>query len=195
MDIDEETLIARAVAGDHATFQSLVERHMDRLYGLLLGMVGDPHDAEDLLQETIARSYRHLGTFRREASFGTWCTRIAINLARDHFRRRARMPVMQSLRGVETIWRDDRYTVDPEKVALRADDRSSLSAALAYLPPAYRATLLLHDMEGYTMQEVAKMTGVKLPTAKARLRRARMAMVSYLDSSRSGPETAPGETA
>jgi RNA polymerase sigma-70 factor (ECF subfamily) len=180
---DHHNLVTAAQGGDQIAFQALVEPQMDRLYGLLLGMVGDPRDAEDLVQETVVRCYQHLHTFRAEAAFGTWCTRIAINLAHDLFRQRKRTPDIQGLRDVETLWRDESYTVDPEKVALLADEWSTLKLALQCLPAIYRVTLLLHDRDGYTMQEVAEMTNVKLPTAKARLRRGRMAMVTYLDAS------------
>lgn len=187
---EEHSLVSRAQGGNQIAFQTLVEQHIDRLYGMLLRLAADPQDAEDLFQETVVRCYRQIGTFRREAAFGTWCTRIAINLAHDHFRRRKRLPELQNLREVETLWRDERYTVDPEKVALLTDDQATLNAALSRLPVTYRATLLLHDQDGYTMQEAAEMTGVKLPTAKARLRRARMALVTYLDRREVVPMTA-----
>ncbi|GAC1443236.1 MAG: RNA polymerase sigma factor [Chloroflexota bacterium] len=191
-EYNDHDLITRAREGDHIAFQTLVEHEFDPLYSLLLGMVGDSQDAEDLVQETIVRCYQRLSTFRGEAAFGTWCTRIAINLAHDLFRRRKRSPGLQDLREVETLWRDASYTVDPEKVALLADERSMLQVALNSLPAIYRLTLLLHDRDGYTVQEIATMANVKVPTAKARLRRARMAMVTYLDRSKSACENPNG---
>jgi len=192
----EDELVSRAREGDHLAFQTLVEQHLDRLYALLLGMLGNPQDAEDLVQETVERCYQRLRAFRGEAAFGTWCTRIAINLAHDLFRHRNRAPELQDLREVETLWRDESYSVDPEKVALLADEQSTLQRALDSLPAIYRLTLLLHDRDGYTVREVAAMTDVKLPTAKARLRRARMAMVTYLDRSQSMPRNViRGDTA
>ena len=124
---------------------------------------------------------------RAKAAFGTWCTRIAINLAHDLFRRRKRTPELQGLREVETLWREESYTVDPERVALLTDEQSTLQRALDSLPATYRLTLLLHDRDGYTVREVASMKDVKPPTAKARLHRARMAVVTYLDRSQSMP--------
>lgn len=162
---NDRDLVISAQEGNELAFQTLIEQHMDGLYGVLLSLLGDPQDAEDLVQETVVRCYRQLGTFRGEAAFGTWCTRIAINLARDLFRRRKRAPELHGLPEVENLWRDENYTVDPEKVAVLADEHATLSAALGRLPVDYRVTLLLHDRDGYTMQEVAEMTGVKLSTA------------------------------
>jgi len=98
------------------------------------------------------------------------------NLAVDRARRAREIPVEE----VEEKWRDDAYTVDAETVALRTESREELQDALVRLPFIYRSAVLLHDVEGWTMDEVARELGIGLPAAKQRLRRGRMQLVTAL---------------
>jgi RNA polymerase sigma-70 factor (ECF subfamily) len=147
------------------------------LWRFALALMRDEADAEDLVQETLARALERGSSFRGESGLATWLHRIAHNLAVDGFRRRGREVDVDE---VEDRWRDDDYTVDAEAVADRAHDRAELEDALVHLPFALRAAVLLHDVEGWTVKEIAEMSEIGVPAAKQRLRRGRMALVSEL---------------
>lgn len=148
----------------------------------------DPHRAEDLVQETLARALERGASFRGDAAVGTWLRRILHNLAVDEGRRRREVAAGDLLGepgdddgvAVDATWADDAYTVDAATVVERAETRAELEDALARLPVIYRAAVVLHDGEGLTSSEVAEVHGIGLPAAKQRLRRGRMMLVSAL---------------
>jgi RNA polymerase sigma-70 factor (ECF subfamily) len=138
--------------------------------------VRDPDRADDLVHDTVVRALEKGGSFRGESSLRHWLRRIMHNLAIDQ----ARRPTELLVDEVEDRWRDDEYTVDAEAVVARAETRDEVLDALVRLPYAYRVAVVLHDMEGLTMREIADITGAELPAAKQRLRRGRMALVTAL---------------
>jgi RNA polymerase sigma-70 factor, ECF subfamily len=139
-------------------------------------LVRDPARAEDLVNDTVVRALEKSSTFRGESSVRHWLRRIMHNLAIDQSRR----PTEVLVDEIEQRWRDDSYSVDAEAVVLRAETQDEVRDALVHLPYVYRASVILHDMEGLTTQEVADVMDVGLPAAKQRLRRGRMALVSAL---------------
>ena len=153
------------------------------LYRYALTLVRDRGPAEDLVQETLVRALEKAQTFRGESSPATWLHRILHNLAVDRARRSREIPVDDLGDAVDALWQDDAYTVDAETVALRAQTRADLEDALVHLPVAYRAAVLLHDVEGLTAAQVASVQSVSLPAAKQRLRRGRMMLVTELGRS------------
>lgn len=162
----------------------------DELPGLLRyarTLVRDPDRAEDLVQDTVVRALERAESFRGESSLRTWLHRILHNLAVDGGRRRHEDPVDVSddvVGRVELLWQDDGYTVDAELAVERAELRELLQDALLRVPLVYRSTVVLHDVEGLTMTEVAEIQQVGLPAAKQRLRRGRMMLVSELSPPR-----------
>lgn len=139
-------------------------------------LVRDPARADDLVNDTVVRALEKADSFRGESSVRHWLRRIMHNIAIDQSRKQTEILVDE----VEDRWRDDEYTVDAEAVVLRAETQGEVRDALVHLPYLYRITLVLHDMEGITMKEVAELTDAGLPAAKQRLRRGRMALVSSL---------------
>ncbi len=155
---------------------------LDGLYHFALLLTGDDHAARDVVQETAARALAAADGFRGEASVRTWLHRIAHHVVIDAARRSSRViPTAE----VEALWRDDAYTVDTLEVVERAADRAELEDALVRLPESQRTAVVLHDVEGWTVAQVAAATGIGLPAAKQRLRRGRMALVTALAA---GPE-------
>jgi RNA polymerase sigma-70 factor (ECF subfamily) len=143
----------------------------------------DPAVADDLVQETVARALERSEQFRGDSSVRTWLHRILYHLSVDRARKEARStPVdgAEVVARVEERWMDDAYTVDAAVVAERAETRAEIEDALVRVPYIYRSAVLLHDVEGLTMREVADMTDTELPAAKQRLRRGRMMLVSAL---------------
>ena len=147
------------------------------LYRFALSVTRDTDLAGDLVQDTVVRALEKADQYRGDAPLGAWLRRILYNLAVDRSRRASHEVVVED---VEEHWRNDEYTVDPAAVAERAQSREELEDALTRLPFAYRATVLLHDVEGLTVREISEIQEVSLPAAKQRLRRGRMALVTAL---------------
>jgi RNA polymerase sigma factor (sigma-70 family) len=147
------------------------------LFRFARALVRDEHLAGDLVQDTLARAIERADQHRNDAPLGAWLRRILRNLAIDRARRSDRQVVVDD---IEAKWHDDEYTVDPADVVERASTRAEIEDALARLPFIYRMTVVLHDIEDWTVQEIADLDDVGLPAAKQRLRRGRMALVSAL---------------
>lgn len=142
----------------------------------------DATDAEDLVQDTVVRALERGAAFRGDSAASTWLHTVMHRRFLDTTRRRTPEPTDDDalLDAVETAWRDDAYTVDPDLVLARAEERDRLRDALVHLPVILRSAVLLHDLEGMTSREVAEVHGIGLPAAKQRLRRGRALLVSLL---------------
>jgi len=170
-------LAQRCRQGDAAAFEELYRAHAGRLYNLVFRMAGSGHDAEDLLQEVFLHAHRKLGSFRGDSSLGTWLYRLAVNHCLDVLRgRQARMTrVTDSL--------DEEGAEEPAAAAPRvptAISRLDLDRAIERLPPGCRAAFVLHDVEGFEHNEVAKLLGVSEGTSKSQVHKARMKLRAML---------------
>lgn len=157
-------------------FAVLVAQELPALLRTARVLVRDQDQAEDLLHDTVVRALERAESFRGESSLRHWLRRIMHNIAID----RARRPYELLVEEIEDDWRADDYTVDAAAVIVVAETREEILDALVRLPYIYRVAVVLHDMEGLTMREVADVTDTELPAAKQRLRRGRMALVSAL---------------
>ena len=147
------------------------------LYRMARSLVRDDDRAHDLVQQTFLRALERGDQYRGEGDAGAWLRRILWRLSLDQVRRGGReLPV----EDIEERWADDAYTVDAERVVERSETRHELEDALIRLPYAYRSAVVLHDVEGWTVQQIADALDVGLPAAKQRLRRGRMMLVSAL---------------
>ena len=170
--VDEDRrLVERFLATrDDNAFRSLYRRNASFLYRFLLQLSGgDAAAAEEGVQETWVRAARRLSEFAWRSSLKTWLAGIAIRWWREQRRAAAREA---ELPGEDAL---------PPAAPLRREiDRVDLERALAALPEGYRRAILLHDVEGYTHQEVAELTGVDVGTSKSQLSRARNALRTRL---------------
>ncbi|GIW20094.1 MAG: hypothetical protein KatS3mg065_0390 [Chloroflexota bacterium] len=160
--------------------RDLADRLVAELPGLVAiarTLVRDPDLAADLAQETVVSAWQRQDQLRDPGSLRPWLRRILLNRVVDAAR--ASRPVLD-VAAVEEEWRDDRFTVDPELVVERAELRDELEDALARIPAIYRIPVVLHDAHGWSAAEVARALGIGEPTAKQRLRRGRMMLVSAL---------------
>jgi RNA polymerase sigma-70 factor (ECF subfamily) len=185
-DRTDADLLAAHVAGDSDAFGVLFGRHRDRLWAVALRTMGNPHDAADGLQDGLVAAYRRAGTFRGDAAVTTWLHRVVVNACLDRIRaakvRRAD-PLPDDLetygdRGSTAASTAATGTagptpVDPEQAALADDRRRAVLAALATLPAEQRAALVLVDMEGYSVAEVAAILDCAEGTVKSRCSRGR----------------------
>ena len=140
-------------------------------------LTSDAALAEDLVQETFVRALASADRFRAEAGLRTWLHRILHHLAIDRARRSSRELVVDE---VEQQWRDDGYSVDPGAFVELTAQREDVEEALLRLPFHYRSAVVLHDMVGWTVGEIADELGIGLPAAKQRLRRGRMMFTTSL---------------
>lgn len=146
---------------DEGSFRELYRAHTPALYRLAVLRVG-VDAAEDVIQETWLRAARGLAEFRWQASLRTWLTGIALNLCREHYRRRVRLAVLP-----------DRHADGGPTVAWDPVIGAGLRDAISSLPDRYREVLLLHDVEGHTHEEVGTLLGISQGTSKSQLHRAR----------------------
>lgn len=179
----DRTLVEAVVRdGDEVAFRELYRRHTPRLNPLVLRMVGGAQmDAEDVVQEAWIRATAGMRRFRGDSSFGTWLTAIGLNAARDHLRRRGRWGPMEDVAETEI----------PVPAAPHGQ-RLDLERAIALLPPGCRTVLVLHDVEGFTHEEIAKQLGIAVGTSKSQLFAARRAARTLLAGTREMTHARPG---
>jgi RNA polymerase sigma-70 factor, ECF subfamily len=169
-------LAARIRSGEADAFEALYRQHSGRLYNLASRMSGAPSDADDLLQDVFLLAYRKIGSYRGDASLGTWLYRLAMNHCLDVLRsRQARMgQVTESMDGPEAV------PIAGPAPTLTTVSRIDLERAIEALPPACRAAFLLHDVEGFGHQEVGEILGVSEGTSKSQVHKARLRIRAYL---------------
>jgi len=171
----EAEAIRRAQAGDSTAFEFLYQLHSRRVYALCLRMVGNPADAEDLMQEAFLQLFRKIGTFRGESAFSTWLHRMTVNVVLMRLRKKS-LPT-DSLE--ETLEPDaessgpKRDVGAPDLRLTGAVDRVNLERSIEKLPPGYRTVFVLHDVQGYEHNEIAGIMGCSVGNSKSQLHKAR----------------------
>jgi RNA polymerase sigma-70 factor, ECF subfamily len=168
----ERELVTRAKAGDVAAFEQLAGADADRLYSVIIRLVGDAGEAEDVVQEALLRAWRGIGRFQGRSGFFTWLYRIAVNEANRAVHKRSAAGAPAPVDG------DGMHLAAPphEGPASRAEQRElrrALEHAIANLAPAHRTALVLRDIEGLSTREAAEMVGVGEAAFKSRLHQAR----------------------
>ena len=185
-ELTDAELLAAHVAGDPDAFARLFTRHRDRLWAVALRTMGNPHDAADGLQDGLVSAYRRADSFRGDAAVTTWLHRVVVNACLDRIRA-AKVRRTEALPDDldETGGRGSVRTAtgerdDPEQAAIAEDRRRALLAALATLPAEQRAALVLVDMEGHSVAEVALMLDCAEGTVKSRCARGRERLATLL---------------
>lgn len=181
---EDPALVRAAQRGRMAAFEELVRRHQDKLYARALSMVRNEEEAVDLSQEAWVKGWQRLPQFLGESSFGTWMTRIVINLCLDHLRKqkRQRMESVEALNeeagGVERQM--PVVTVNPTAGLERSELRQRIDHALGQLSYEHRTVLVLHEFEQMEYKEIAKTMGCSIGTVMSRLFYARRRMATLL---------------
>jgi RNA polymerase sigma-70 factor (ECF subfamily) len=165
----DAALIAAAISGAEPAFRELFRRHTPHLLQFVVRVLGSSHaDAEDVVQDTWLRAYPALVTFRNESSFSTWLCSVGLRAAIDFMRRGKR-------HAADTLFDEDTATMP-----VFTDERMDIETAIAQLAPGYRMVLVLHDVEGFTHEEIALQLGIAPGTSKAQLFKARRVMRTLL---------------
>ena len=181
--MNEAQILRKACQGDGPAVRALYERYAPRVYAVVRRIAADDDLAQDYAQEAWIRAIRALPTFRGEARFSTWLHRIAVNSA------------LQAVRTAET--RHKREAPMPESLAVAPPARDALLSkklewALDHLPERMRKVLILHNVEGYTHDEIGDLLGTTAGTSKSQLFKARRKMrvlLKHLDSSENAGST------
>lgn len=167
----DESLVGRVLHGDLDAFGVILSRHQHRIYSIAANFAANSDDASDLAQEIFLKAYRALPRFRGQSAFSTWLYRIAVNSCVDYVRRRARSGAVSLEDGVAAMVADSQ--LDPEQELARRQLRRDLARAISGLSLKLRTALILHDVEGLTHEEIARIAGCSVGTTKSRLFRAR----------------------
>ena len=165
--------------GDERAFGELVKRYDGRLVNFVYRTVGDRERAQDLVQETFVRVYRHMQRFDQSKKFSTWIYTIAGNLAKNELRNRSRNPLVL-FQTIRKNWEADHRPLEWEDSTFKPDDlyrkrnlKEMVEKAVTELPEHHRIVFVLRELEGKTYEEIADITGCNLGTVKSRLNRAR----------------------
>ena len=171
-----DDVVRRAQQGDVGAFESLYRTYAPTIHALARRMVGDEREAREVVQDIFVRAWERLASFRGESTLGTWLHRLAVNVV---------LETLRSARRDANRFTDDDVAAEPisgPTSDARLDARMDIDAALARLPAGARTVFVLHDIEGYSHEEIATITGLAPGTARAQLWRARRRLMRLLDA-------------
>jgi RNA polymerase sigma-70 factor (ECF subfamily) len=171
---NEAELLTRVVSGDREAFDAVMRNHQDRVFSVCLRILGDRERALDATQDTFLTVFRKAGQFQGRSAVGTWIYRIAVNTCYDQLRRAQRRPSQS--------FPDHLDPSDPaaEEAMESAALRPEIEVALAQLPQDFRNAVVLSDLEGMSLPEVAEILGVPIGTVKSRVFRGRRLLAKHL---------------
>ena len=183
--VDEESLVRQAQGGDLAAYDELVRRHQQRIYATVYHMTANHEDANDLAQDSFIKAYQAIKSFKGGSSFYTWLYRIAVNKTINFLKQRKNRTHM-SLNDL-----DFNAEHDPDLMALISDKtprreagltelQEKLNAALLKLSEPHRLVVVLHDVQGQSHEEIAKIMGCNIGTVRSRLFYARQQLQGFL---------------
>lgn len=176
----DRALVEAAAGGDVSAFERLYRRHVGRVHGTLLRLAAQRAQAEDWTQDTFVRAWQKLPGFRFESAFGSWLYRLAVNTAL--------MGLRAAAARVQGVAGEDALQSVPEAEPAAPGLRLDLAQAVARLPPRARAVLVLHDVEGWTHEEIGAELGIAVGTSKAQLHRARQCLRRWLGDEDAGAD-------
>ncbi|MCB1024464.1 MAG: RNA polymerase sigma factor [Acidobacteria bacterium] len=163
--------------GDMIAFEEVYNRHHRRVYAICLRMLKNTNEAEDLTQDVFIQLHRKIGSFRGDSAFTTWLHRLTVNQVLMHFRKRT-VKFEKTTDEGETPVQIVRGSEKPGKMPVV--DKIALQNAIAQLPNGYKNVFLLHDVEGFEHEEVARILGCSVGTSKSQLHKARLKLRKLL---------------
>jgi RNA polymerase sigma-70 factor (ECF subfamily) len=180
-EMREDLLVSAAQSGDAVAFIELSKRHSNKILRRAYRIVKNWQDAEDVLQESLLRAFLHLKDFEGRCSFSSWLTRIAINFALMHLRKKRghieiSMEVINDDHGIQYRWEPKDPAENPEGHCSRRETEELLAGAIRQLPPILRQVVQMKLIDGRSGEEVSQTLGISVPAAKSRLARAKTAL-------------------
>src|SRR5580765_2336774 len=175
--VSDYELAQAAARGDMFSFEELYQRHHRRVYSICLRMLQNASEAEDLTQDVFIQLYRKVGSFRGDSAFTTWLHRLTVNQVLMHFRKRT-VKFEKTTEEGETPVQIVSGTSNPER--MRIVDKIALDNAIDQLPNGYKNVFVLHDVEGFEHEEVARILGCSVGTSKSQLHKARLKLQKLL---------------
>jgi RNA polymerase sigma-70 factor (ECF subfamily) len=181
---DDRALVRASQNGDMGAFEELVARHRDKIYARAYSMMRNEEEAVDLSQEAWVKGWQRLRQFQGDSSFGTWMTRIVINLCLDQLRKHKRQRTESIEEMTEETGGVERHmpvvTINPTAGLERGELRQRIDRALGLLSHEHRTVLVLHEFQELEYKEIAKVMGCSIGTVMSRLFYARRKMASLL---------------
>lgn len=196
-DWTDEYVVERVLQGEALLFEVLMRRHNQRIYRAIRSILRDDTECEDVMQETYVRAFEHLAQFEGRAKFSTWLTRIAVNESIKRSIARGKLDPLEQddLNGEQeamlaAVSISNQNTPSPEVNAARGQLAALLEDSILALPPAYRAVIMLRDIEEMTTSETAEVLAITDTNVKVRLHRAHELLRSELmtRAGASGPQ-------
>lgn len=166
-----------AAKGNMTAFEEIYKRHHRRVYSVCLRMLQNTSEAEDLTQDVFIQLYRKIGSFRGDSAFTTWLHRMTVNQVLMHFRKRS-VKYEKATEEGEIPVQIVSGSANPER--MRIIDKISLDNAIEQLPNGYKNVFVLHDVEGFEHEEVARILGCSVGTSKSQLHKARLKLQKLL---------------
>jgi len=187
VDTIENRLARLARAGDRGAFRELVDLYKDRLFNLAYRMLGNRHEAEEIVQDTFLRVFSHLDSYNAEKKFSTWIYRIAHNLCIDRMRKRrkvysldAELPEGEGIDGYAQMPLDES---SPEELLLVSETQRHVREAILELPDKYRSAVILKYLQDLSLNEIAEILDLPVTTVKTRVHRGREFLRKKLEES------------
>jgi RNA polymerase sigma-70 factor (ECF subfamily) len=172
--ISDEKLVEEYLLGNKIAFEELLERYLKQIYGFLFRLVGNQAVAEDLSQDTFLKAWKNLKRFDQERKFGTWLFAIAKNTAFDWFKKKREIPfsTFTDEEGESRLNNITDENILPDEILERKNIAEELEKMLEKIPLHYRAILLLHYKEDFSLHEIEEILDEPYNTIKSRYRRA-----------------------
>lgn len=173
--LSDAELVRRVLAGERTLFEELMRRYNQQLYRTIRSILRNEQEVEDTMQQAYLLAYTHLGEFAGASAFSTWLTRIAINEAYACIRKLRRVTVVDEIpESVEDVMRSPPET--PEHRAVARQSMRLIESAIDKLPPPYRTTFMLREVEQLSTAETSEALGITEEAVKTRLHRARLGL-------------------
>jgi RNA polymerase sigma-70 factor, ECF subfamily len=175
-EYDDFSLAKMASEGNLESFETIYRRHYRRVYNLCLRMLNDVSEAEDLTQEVFIQLYRKIKSFRGDSAFSTWLYRLTVNQVLMHFRKKQ----VKNEKTTEDGEMPPQIINQESTSNVNQIDKIAIEKAIKQLPRGYRTVFVLHDIEGFEHEEIAKMLGLSVGTSKSQLHKARLKLRNLL---------------
>ena len=184
--VNEKELIKKAKEGHIESFENLIEAHEKRVYNISLKMLKNEQDAFDAAQDTFLKAFKYISKFKEESSFSTWIYRIAVNVCLDIIKKKKETQNQISIEQQITL-KDNEITLQFEdekqnvlEDVIKAERKEALYKAIEKLKPDQKKMIILRDIEGFSYEEISKITGITTGTVKSKINRARNALKTLL---------------